>query len=303
VTGSPDPGNGLTLPSPSKINLFLRILEKREDGYHDIETLLQMVDLCDQLTFRVPTHPRIEIRSTGRPIPLGQENLVHRAVELVRKETGAGHGIEIEIQKNIPVSAGLGGGSGNAAVTLRALNGLWNLGLSKDQLNCLGSMLGADVPFFLNGPTAIGRGVGDRLESVSPPEPFPVVLVKPEIDVSTAWAYGATKIGLTTEKPEFTIPSFGFTGFRRGVMGFDPVNDLEPAVQERYPVVSKIKTRLKELGADPVRMSGSGPTVFGIFSDEGKAQSAYRTIRQEKWTSYLVWTIGRITDLYPKEVV
>lgn len=303
MTGNPAGERSVSLNSPAKINLFLKILRKREDGYHEIETLLQMVDLSDRLTFRDVPGPDVRIRATGYSIPPGPDNLIQRAARLLRERTGVVRGVEVSIQKNIPVAAGLGGGSGNAAAALLALNRLWGLGLAREELGRLGALLGADVPFFLGGPSAVGRGVGDVLEPVPPPDPVPVLLVNPGMEVSTRWAYESVRIGLTRGKTAFKIPRSGFGGLQEGRFGFEPVNDLEPAVMERYPVVLEIKTRLLAAGAVFALMSGSGPTVFGMFPDGEKAAEADRSIRHENWTNFLVRTIGRITDLNPEENV
>lgn len=303
MTGNPLREKSISLNSPAKINLFLRILRKREDGYHEIETLLQMVGLCDRLTFRAVPESDIRIRAEGRSIPLGPGNLIHRAARLLRERTGVVRGVEVSVEKNIPVAAGLGGGSGNAAAALLALNRLWGLGLAREELGRLGALLGADVPFFLGGPTAVGRGIGDVLEPLPPPDPVSVLLVNPGMEVSTRWAYESVRIGLTREKTAFKIAPSGFGFLQEGRFDFEAVNDLESAVMERYPVLLEIKTRLLAAGALFALMSGSGPTVFGVFPDAEKAEEADRSIRHENWTNFLVRTIGRLTDLNPEESV
>jgi len=247
-----------TWPAPAKLNLFLHVVGRREDGYHLLQTAFRLIDCCDGLRFsRDPSH-RV---SLARPLPGFDENeeLSVRAARLLKRETGCPHGVEISIEKNIPIGGGLGGGSSDAATTLIALNRLWNLGLSRRQLAALGLSLGADVPFFLFGRNAIGEGVGERLQPLALDPAWYVVLVPP-VSVPTREVFAAPE--LTRDTKSITISSFS-AGFGH--------NDLEPVVSRRYPLVAAHLAWLKAHG--DARMSGSGACVFAEFPTEAQARA------------------------------
>jgi 4-diphosphocytidyl-2-C-methyl-D-erythritol kinase len=187
----------LSLTSYAKVNLGLHVLAKRADGFHDIETILQTIDLRDRIRITPLEEKRIEVRCDRPEVPSGPENLVHRAAQLILSEHEVPGGCRIEIDKRIPAGAGLGGGSGNAAVTLLGLNRLWDLNMSREDHLRMAARLGSDVPFFLEGGTALAEGRGERLTPLRLVPDFWLVLVKPAISISTAWAYGRVKIPLT----------------------------------------------------------------------------------------------------------
>ncbi|MBI4379460.1 MAG: 4-(cytidine 5'-diphospho)-2-C-methyl-D-erythritol kinase, partial [Nitrospinae bacterium] len=197
----------INIKSPSKINLGLKVIGRRDDGYHDVETVFQMINLCDDVVLTESSYG-ITLYSDCKDIPFDERNLAYRAAQLLLKETGIKKGVKIEIYKNIPISAGLGGGSSNAAVTLLGLNYVLDLQLSRDELFPIAMSLGADVPFFLSGPQAFGTGRGDKLQNLSCKERFYILLLNPHIPISTAWVYENLNLELTKEMNNIKILKF-----------------------------------------------------------------------------------------------
>jgi 4-diphosphocytidyl-2-C-methyl-D-erythritol kinase len=265
----------LSLPAYAKINLGLRVLGKRDDGYHEIETILQQVDFHDDLTFVLVPDDRIEVRCDSPAVPQGPGNLCWRAADLLRRTCGVAQGVRISLTKRIPVGAGLGGGSSDAAVTLLGLNLLWELGLSPERLEKLAAQLGSDVPFFILGGTRLATGRGEKLTRLDLPHSYWVLIVFPEIHLSTADVYENLRLGLTSGGKSFSFETFDlkteeFCGRLQ--------NDLEEVVLARYPSLAEIKKRLAEEGAFFTSMSGSGSAFFGLFEDEFRVQSAARSM-------------------------
>jgi len=264
----------LSLKAPAKINWFLTIIDKREDGYHNIMSLMQCISLYDNLIFEHADS--IDVVS-NLDIPLN-DNIVYRAASLLKQYTAYSKGAKIILQKNIPVSAGLGGGSSNAAYTLSGLNTLWGLDLSKRELGSIGAEIGSDVPFFLNGPFALVEGMGEKVTpfTLETASPFVLLLVKPQIPVSTSWAYAHFD---KLNRNELTKMTVDIKLFCQAIKKLDFAslstmlnNDLEKVVIERYPVIREIKYKLLEVGAVISAMSGSGPTVFGVFNSKDAAR-------------------------------
>ncbi len=256
----------VTALARAKINLTLDVLNKRPDGYHEIESVMQSIGLHDRLEFRL-ADGGISLTVEGAAVPLGADNLVFRAAELIRSYTETKKGVIIHLTKAIPVAAGLGGGSADAAVTLSVLNKMWGAGLSLAELMKLGEQLGSDVPFCLQGGTALARGKGERLEQLSPCPDLGLVLVKPPFGVWTAAAYQAYSPGQAAERPDNramvqAIRQGGATGIAKCL-----ANALEPVVIRMHPQIAKIKEKLMKAGAMGTLMSGSGPTVFGLTPD------------------------------------
>lgn len=271
--------SSFSLKAPAKINWFLQILRRREDGYHDIVSLMQCVGLYDNLTFE--HSDSIEVVSDLN-IPL-QENLVYKAASFLKKHASYSKGARIMLEKNIPVSAGLGGGSSDAASTLSGLNILWGLGLSDEELSAIGAGIGSDVPFFLKGTAALIEGRGEKVKSLNIDSSSIILLIKPHVSVSTTWAYtsfdrcGAEKL----TKKHIDIKLFCQALSRRDYasLGIMLYNDFEDVIMGQYPLVRDIKHRLLELGADISAMSGSGPTVFGVFHSNAEAGKAARAMK------------------------
>ncbi len=256
--------------SPAKVNLHLRVLRRRRDGYHDLATLMQQITLYDELTFS-PRDNGITLRCPGGAVPEDDANIVYRAVDAIFTRTGCTAGVDITLAKHIPVAAGLGGGSSNAAATIMALNDLFTLHLSQSEMIGIGASLGADVPFFLFGTCAWAYGIGDRLETL--PHGMPVlwfVLLNPPLQVSTKTVYERLNLGLTNEEIHYSIPQFcTVTDVARGLH-----NDLERVTFAIHPHLTQLKEALLRRGALGTLMSGSGPTVFGIFDDQENAACA-----------------------------
>ena len=262
--------------APAKVNLGLKILRRRPDGYHDIVSVLQTVDLCDRLVF-TPAPPGKTLVRVNRPdVPAGPENLVYRAVEILRRATGAGRGVRVDLEKRIPVGAGLGGGSSNAATALRALDRLWGLRLGPERLAALAAELGSDVPFFLTGGTAVATGRGERIRPVDWDGDFWYVLVYPGFAVSTAWAYENARIGLTETGAYGTFLDSAEKSGRicAGRLFACLENDFLPLVQTAGGNVARILAALAGKGAVACSVSGSGSTLFGVFREARQASAA-----------------------------
>lgn len=266
----------ITRLSPAKINLYLRVLGKRRDGYHDILSLLQRVSLYDELDFS-PGGGRIVVRCPGGALPEDEGNIVYRAAAAFFSRTAALPGIEITVRKKIPLAAGLGGGSSNAATTLLTLNELAGSPLNREGLMEIGSRLGADVPFFIFGKTAWASGIGDHLAEAPPLPPLWFVLINPGFEISTKMVYEKLNLGLTKDGINYSIPQFYTVGdLIRGLR-----NDLEQVTVGLHPVLDRLKVLLLENGALGALMSGSGPTVFGVFADEESAFATEEKLKQE----------------------
>ncbi|HXV19312.1 MAG TPA: 4-(cytidine 5'-diphospho)-2-C-methyl-D-erythritol kinase, partial [Candidatus Omnitrophota bacterium] len=272
----------LTYRSPAKVNLFLEAVRKRPDGFHEIRTLFERVSLCDTLTFQKSSFG-IELRTDSKRIPKGPSNLVYRAAELLRQETGVRRGALIRIQKRIPVQAGLGGGSSNAATTLLALNRLWRLGLPIGRLMELGARLGSDVPFFLMDTSyALGTGRGEILKKIPQRHKIWHVLIKPPFSIPTQEAYRALRPSfLTPPKADVKMLFHSIQKGPNSLLLKLLSNSLEHALGKRVVTISKIKKALIDEGALGALLSGSGSSVFGIFSLERNAQKAARVLKRE----------------------
>ncbi|HET8850369.1 MAG TPA: 4-(cytidine 5'-diphospho)-2-C-methyl-D-erythritol kinase [Marinobacter sp.] len=252
----------LTLPSPAKLNLFLHIIGRRPDGYHELQTLFQFLDYSDQLSFRLmPERPGVHMTASIPGVP-DDDNLIIRAARALAAYAGGPlPGVEIHIRKRLPMGGGLGGGSSNAATTLLGLNRLWQLDLSLDQLADIGLALGADVPVFVQGHAAFAEGVGEVLTAAHPPEDWFVVL-KPDCDIATAKIF--SEQGLTRNTPKIKIrPAFEGDASRYR-------NDCQDVVCQLYPEVNQSLEWLSQFG--PARLTGTGACIFGRFPTESAAR-------------------------------
>lgn len=265
--------------APAKINLLLDVLRKREDGYHEVEMIMTMVDLADRLEMYELPRDQIVLSSHAGFIPLDEKNLAFQAARLIKDRYGVKRGVYIHLDKQIPVAAGLAGGSSDAAAALRGLNRLWELGLSLPELEALGAELGSDVPFCIRGGTAVARGRGEKLESIESPPQCWVILAKPPINVSTADVYGKLRANEIKDHPSIPgmIDAIRRESFHDVCAGLG--NVLESVTLPKYPEVRQIKEVMTKLGADGVLMSGSGPTVFGLVSKESKVSRIYNGLR------------------------
>ncbi len=259
----------------AKINLFLEITGKRPDGYHDLVTVMQTVSLADTLTFERSPVPGVRLTVSGN-VPAGGDNLVCRAANAFFATTGAPFGVDVTLQKNIPVSAGLGGGSADAAATLRALNRLSKKKLSRESLLQLALFVGADVPFLVEGGLAVCRGVGERITPVSHTVPGVIVVAIGNEGVSTPAAFAA--LDRMYDNFNGFTPHPALRGWERLPGGALPhgaaFNRFEEAILPGCPEATSIRQTLRNLGATVAQMSGSGPSVFGIFDTENAAKAA-----------------------------
>ena len=277
----------ITLRAPAKINLGLRVLGRRSDGYHDIISLMVPVGLFDVVS--VKSAPRgIALRCPDSDLPTDRGNLVHRAAQLILDECGSDAGVGLELHKRIPVGAGLGGGSSDAAATLKGVNELLGCSLGHEELHRLAVRLGADVPFFLLGCPALAEGIGDRLTAVAAVQEVWTLLVHPGFQVSTRWAYEHLALTTKTNRSNLqglgAIPAGEATAYRQRLLGRQCltledllpllVNDFEPLVLSRYPQLEEIRQALLAAGARAAPMTGSGPTLVGLFPSEGAAKAA-----------------------------
>jgi|SRR5690606_24822265 len=265
--------------APAKINLILDALRKREDGFHEVEMIMTMVDLADRLEMEPLSRDQIIISSQVGYIPLDEKNLAFQAAQLIKERYGVKQGVYIHLDKKIPVAAGLAGGSSDAAATLRGLNRLWGLGISEEELCQLGAELGSDVPFCVTGGTAIATGRGEKLERIANPPQCWVVLAKPPINVSTADVYGRFRVNKVDKRPSVATMRAALEAGSFAGMCSSLGNVLEQVTLNLYPEVRQLKESMIRLGADGVLMSGSGPTVFGLVSKEAKLSRIYNGLR------------------------
>lgn len=291
----------LTLKAPAKINLYLRVTGRRADGYHTLETLMQKVDLCDELELKLCEQEGIRLSCVGGMLPEDSNNLVYRAAAFFLQTVASRRaipvpGVELALKKNIPVAAGLGGGSSDAAATLLGLNALLGCGCSARELAALGLQLGADVPFFLaETSAALATGIGEILTPVTPLHGYCVLLINPGFPVSTQWVYQT--LALTKNKNASNLKNSwkegDFSSASRESAN-DAVrltamhNDLEAVTVSRYPEIKRLKDELIANGAVSALMSGSGPTVFGLFTDRQRAETCHAICKRRFEYTYLV---------------
>jgi 4-diphosphocytidyl-2-C-methyl-D-erythritol kinase len=293
-----------TIKAPAKINWFLKVLRRREDGFHEIQSLMQKITLYDEISFSPSNELVIE---TEADIPL-KENLIYKAARLLMDSVNVDKGAELHLMKKIPVGAGLGGGSSDAAAALIGLNTLWSLELSLDQLCHIAEQIGSDVPFFLRGPLSYARGRGERLSTCNAEKTVNILLVKPSFGVSTAWAYKTFAENRSLLEgddknihgPELTKKVLKVNNIRHFIRLFEKaelnglngfvLNDLESTVINNFPEIAEIKDKLTSHGAAFSLMSGSGSTVFGVFNTRREAEKASGNFK-EYWTSVVETSI------------
>jgi 4-diphosphocytidyl-2-C-methyl-D-erythritol kinase len=269
--------SSLSLKAPAKINLFLKVLNRRSDGYHEIESVMQKITLFDMLHFSRQGE-NIDLICPESKLPEGPENLVYKAAQALFAATGKSAGVRIVLEKNIPVAAGLGGGSSDAAAVLHGLNRLLGLNLALESLLEIGLQLGADVPFFVHDySSAAATGIGECLQKIEPIQDYWVVLVNPGFALSTKWVY--ENFPLTSCSNPYILArgrkrSGDCQVVTRGLVE-KLGNDLEAVSISRYPEIGDIKKELKKAGAVSALMSGSGPTVFGLFPGKEEAQHSF----------------------------
>ncbi len=264
--------NEISIEAPAKVNLFLEILGKRDDGFHELETVMQEISITDLLRFK-ETEEGIRLECEDNSIPLNEDNLVYKAAKLIQRECGIEKGALIRLEKRIPVGAGLGGGSSDAAATLKALNQLWKIGLSDDGLMKLASRLGSDVAFFVKGKTSLCRGRGEKVYPIESNSKLNYVVIFPDVNVSTKAIYENVRLDLTKNRKDVSFLKEALSGSDAFSLGKLLFNRLEETLFAQYPDLREIKGSLESFGFCGVLVSGSGSSIFGLCSDWGQAKA------------------------------
>ncbi len=270
----------LYLKAMGKINLGLDVVRKREDGYHEVRMIMQTVGVYDRISLKRGHTPGIHVTTNLYFLPVNENNLVYKAAQMLMEEFQVKEGLDIHLQKYIPVAAGMAGGSADAATVLYGVNRMFRLGLSQKELMERGVKIGADVPYCLMRGTALSEGIGEVLTRLPAAPACKVIIAKPGISVSTKYVYGHLDAAGIKEHPDIdgmieAIREGSYEGVVRRLG-----NVLETVTQERHPVIGEIKELLTAHGADGALMSGSGPTVFGLFREEKKAREALRALEK-----------------------
>ena len=264
----------------AKINIGLDVLRRRADGYHEVKMVMQTVDIYDELVLERRKEPGIELRMDNSDLPSGGDNLICRAADLLFREKEITGGVNISLTKRIPIAAGMAGGSADAAAALRGLNELFDMGYSLKELQALGVGLGADIPYCLAGGTMLSEGIGEILTPLPAPPAAHLVIAKPDINVSTAFVYGNLHADRLAWHPDIdgmiaALQKGDLDGIT-GRLG----NVLETVTVKAHPVIEQIKELLRKQGAENALMSGSGPTVFGIFKEKETAARAAEAVER-----------------------
>ena len=280
----------LYVKAPAKINLTLDVLHKRPDNYHEVEMIMTTVDLADRIGLKKTDHG-IHIESADRFVPNDSRNLAYQAAKLIKDTYNIKSGVIIKLDKQIPVAAGLAGGSSDAAATLKGLNKLWNLNIPLDELAELGTKIGSDVAFCVYGGTALAKGRGEIIQQLPSPPNCWVILAKPTIGVSTAEVYGAFDVN-KAEHPNTQQMIKAIENKDYAAVCANLGNALESVTLSLYPEVAQIKEQMKKFGADAVLMSGSGPTVFGLVQQEARVSRIYNGLRGFCDEVYAVRLVG-----------
>ena len=282
----------LHVKAPAKINLTLDVLYKRQDGYHELEMIMTTIDLADRLELTLLEDDVIKIHSHNRFVPDDERNLAYQAAVKLKELFQIKKGVEITIEKNIPVAAGLAGGSSDGAACLRGLNKLWGLNLSMDELAEIGAQIGSDVPFCVYGGTALAKGRGEQITPLPSPPNCWVVLAKPAIGVSTSMVYENLNLeGIKHPNTKAMIDAIDQRDFQAICNHLG--NVLETVTLKHYPEVKQIKEYMKRFGADGVLMSGSGPTVFALVKHDSRMQRIYNGLRGFCKQVYAVRLLGK----------
>lgn len=265
----------ISLKALAKINLGLDVIRRREDGYHEVKMIMQTIHLFDRIDIKKIAEPKIVIKTNLSFLPVNENNLVYKAGKLLMDEFSIREGVEVHLNKKIPVAAGMAGGSTDAAAMLYGMNELFDLKLKRNELMERGVKIGADVPYCLMRGTALAEGIGEKLTALPPMVKCPVLIAKPQISVSTKFVYENLKLDGTTIHPDIDrlildIENQDLYGIAEH-MG----NVLETVTIPNYPIIDEIKQQMLQSGAINAMMSGSGPTVFGLFEDEKTVQRAY----------------------------
>lgn len=271
--------NDISLKALAKINLGLDVVRRREDGYHEVRMIMQTIHLYDRLDIIRTKEPGIQIQTNLSFLPVNENNLIYKAAKLLMDEFSITDGVSVKLDKRIPVAAGMAGGSTDAAAMLIGVNRLFSLGLTKRQLMERGVQIGADVPYCIMRGTALAEGIGEALSPLPPMVKCPVLIAKPSISVSTKFVYQNLKLDDTTIHPDIDRLIDDIKAKNLHDIAAHMGNVLETVTIPNYPVIDEIKKHMLSNGAVGAMMSGSGPTVFGLFDDEDTAKKAYKAMR------------------------
>jgi len=277
---SPD-NETIKITAPAKINLFLHVLGRRPDGYHNIYSWFQAIDLADILTISRRDDSELILTTTANNIPTDEKNLIIKAALALRQKTGLNSGFDIKLDKNIPVGAGLGGGSSDAAAYIRGINQLLNLNLPRTEMAEIGLEIGSDVPFFFSCGQAEVTGRGEIVRDIELPLNYTILLVNPGFEVSAGEAYRKITIDLTSRHPDLNFRCCKHVEHLFEVLS-SAINDLEKGVQKSYPSLGKIRGILEKTGAPIIRLTGSGPTVFALLMNKGRFEEDLIRSKLEK---------------------
>ena len=276
--------NQIELKALAKINLGLDVLGRRENGYHDVRMIMQSIFLYDEVRIEKKEAAGIEVETNLKFLPVGEDNIAYKAAKLLIDEFGIGEGVRITLRKHIPVAAGLAGGSSNAAAVLFGMNRIFRLGLSQKDLMERGVKLGADVPYCIMRGTVLAEGIGEELKRLPAMPKCTVLIAKPPISVSTKTLYEALDSKEITEHPDIDGIIKGLELGNLKMIADSMGNVLEKVTVPMHPEIEEIKQEMKEAGALGAMMSGSGPTVFGLFESRAAARAAQRNIREKELT-------------------
>ena len=273
--------NEYLMKAYAKINLGLDVIGKLENGYHEVKMVMQTVGIYDEL-FLEKTEEGILLTTDSESLTSGQDNLVWKAARLMKEHYGISQGLRIHLKKNIPIAAGMAGGSTDAAAVMKGINRMFDLGCTLKELMELGVAIGADVPYCVMGGTALAEGIGEKLTALPPAPDCYVLVAKPDISVSTKYVYEHLDLGKIQSHPDIDgmVEAIEEGSLQGSLDRME--NVLEQVTVPAYPVIGEIKNRMKELGAVNSLMSGSGPTVFGIFTEEERAKRAGEQIRRRQ---------------------
>lgn len=271
--------NDISLKALAKINLGLDVVRRREDGYHEVRMIMQTIHLYDRLDIKRTQEPGIQIQTNLSFLPVNENNLIYKAAKLLMDEFSITDGVSVKLDKRIPVAAGMAGGSTDAAAMLIGVNRLFSLGLTKRELMERGVQIGADVPYCIMRGTALAEGIGEALSPLPPMVKCPVLIAKPSISVSTKFVYQNLKLDDTTIHPDIDRLIDDIKAKNLHDIAAHMGNVLETVTIPNYPVIDEIKKHMLSNGAVGAMMSGSGPTVFGLFDDEDTAKKAYKAMR------------------------
>lgn len=272
--------NEISLKALAKINLGLDVVRRREDGYHEVRMIMQTIHLYDRLEIKKTGSTDITMETNLSFLPTNENNLVYKAAKLLKDEFEIKEGVHVNLKKHIPVAAGMAGGSTDAAAVLYGMNRMFGLGLSKKELMERGVKIGADVPYCLMRGTALAEGIGEDLSALPPMVKCPVLIAKPSVNVSTKFVYENLKLDDTTVHPDIDALVADIQAQDLKKIAADMGNVLETVTIPNYPVIADIKQHMLEHGAINAMMSGSGPTVFGLFEKEETAQEAFTAMKQ-----------------------